>query len=165
MKNLTRAIANSYRPNNGNSVSQKRFGVSAVLLTLAIVTTGLGSKSFAAEPSEPLEKLVSELADKPEQHTAIAHYYQEKAAAARKEAAEHKRMGNMPIGHSQSALAQKDWRTHCEKLSASLEATAKEYDALAKLHEGDASKGKSEMPQQHMMMHQSGDAQHEGHSK
>lgn len=106
---------------------------SALILNAAIVMP-----VFAEGTVTPIEKLVSELAEKPEHHAAISQYYKDKAAATRAEAAEHKKMATTPIGHSKSAMTQQNWETHCKKLSASLESLAKEYDELANFHYDEA---------------------------
>lgn len=105
------------------------------ILSALALSTAMALPAVAETAVTPIEKLVSELAEKPEHHAAIASYYKEKAATARTEAAEHKKMGSMAIGHSKSGMTQQNMRGHCEKISASLESLAKQYDELAKLHE------------------------------
>jgi len=105
-----------------------------VLLSVIAVTSTIAINAFSEPATDSIEKLVSEIADTPEQHIAIANYYKEKAAKAREEAAEHARMASKRIGHSKSALTQENWKNHCKKLSSTLEEAAKEYDALANMH-------------------------------
>lgn len=106
-----------------------------ILLPALLLNVAIAQPINAEGTVAPIEKLVSELAEKPEHHKAISNYYTEKAAAARAEAAEHQKMASMRIGHSKSAMTQQNWESHCKSLSSSLESVAKEYDALAKLHE------------------------------
>lgn len=108
----------------------KKYSIISALALSAIFALPVAAETAVT----PIEKLVSELAEKPEHHAAIASYYKEKAATARAEAAEHKKMGSMAIGHSKSGMTQQNMRGHCEKISASLDALAKEYDELAKFH-------------------------------
>jgi hypothetical protein len=91
--------------------------------------------AFGAEP-EPIESLVIKMASTPEQHRALADYYREKAADARKEAANHKAMAASYAGGKLAHRAQ--MQEHCNKIIASNEALAKEYDALAAMHDADA---------------------------
>lgn len=80
-----------------------------------------------------LEQILIESASTPKQHEALANYYKGKAAAERKEAAEHKKMGAAYGGTKMTAAAA--MREHCDKLAAAHESAAKEYDALAAEHE------------------------------
>lgn len=104
------------------------------LMSVLALGTTFSNNALSESVTTPLEKLVSELAEKPEQHAAIANYYKDKAAKAREEAAEHKKMASTRVGHSKSPLTQQNWENHCKKLSSTLEEAAKEYDELAKLH-------------------------------
>lgn len=113
----------------------KKYSLISALALSAILVLPVSAETAVT----PIEKLVSELAEKPEHHVAIANYYKDKAASARAESAQHKKMGSMAIGHSKSGMAQQNMRAHCEKISASLDALAKEYDDLAKFHQ-DAAK-------------------------
>lgn len=105
-----------------------------LILPVFALCASFATVGYSETAETSLEKLVSELADKPEQHDKVGQYYAEKAAKAREEAAEHKRMASMPIGHSKDGLRQLNWENHCKKLSTSLEEVAKEYDELARLH-------------------------------
>lgn len=98
----------------------------------------IATPTLAEELVTPIEKLVSEMAEKPEHHAAIADYYKEKAATARADAATHRKMAGMAVGHSKSPISQQNWRTHCEKLASSLEAAAKEFDTMASFHDASA---------------------------
>jgi hypothetical protein len=92
---------------------------------------------LAAE-AEPIESLIIKMASTPEQHRALAEYYRQKAAAARKEAANHTAMATSYAGGKLARRAQ--MQEHCNKIIASNEALAKEYDALAAMHDADAKK-------------------------
>ncbi len=64
--------------------------LSALVLSAALTFPVL---VVAAEPNPtPIEKLISEMADKPDQHHAIAQYYKDKIVAAKKDLAEHTNM-------------------------------------------------------------------------
>jgi hypothetical protein len=73
------------------------------------------------------------MADTPEEHAALARYYQAKAEEARAEMRRHERMGRVYVGGKspQRRLMQ----THCRNISKRYSDVAEEYEALAKLHE------------------------------
>lgn len=85
---------------------------------------------------QPIEKLVSELAEKPEQHAAVAKYYQEKAEEAKKEAAHHREMKKgYYTFNPKSPGAASSMQAHCDKLISAYETQVKEYEQLAAEHE------------------------------
>lgn len=89
-----------------------------------------------AEPLEtPIEKLISELAEKPEHHQAIAAYYHQKAEAAKKELAEHRAMRPSYKAFSKDKALTMSMTAHCDRLISASEAIVKEYESLAKEHE------------------------------
>jgi flagellar biosynthesis/type III secretory pathway protein FliH len=91
--------------------------------------------------STPIEKLISEIADKPEQHQAIANYYKEKIAEANKELAMHIKMRKAyEVGYVKNQDAVVSMRNHCDKLISNVESNIKEYEALVAKHEGIATK-------------------------
>jgi hypothetical protein len=103
---------------------------SLLLLTPAV-------PAFAAE-DESIESVLIKMATTPEQHRALADYYRGKAADARRDAANHKAMAASYAG---TKLAYRlDMQEHCNKIIANDEALAKEYDALAAMHDADAKK-------------------------
>jgi hypothetical protein len=84
----------------------------------------------AADPS--LEQVLIESASTPQQHAALANYYASKAAAARKEAEEHRAMGKAYGGVKASQAAM--MKDHCDKLASLYDDEAKQYDMLASMH-------------------------------
>jgi len=100
--------------------------VSAVL---AVLSGSLAPSAWAA-PS--LEQVLVEGASTPQQHAALATYYEEKAAAARKDAESHRAMSKSYTGVKMSQAA--TMKDHCDKLAAYADDQAKEYDALASAH-------------------------------
>lgn len=97
----------------------------------------------AQQPAEePIVKLLNDIADKPENHLAIAAYYRTLAGEALAEAEKHKAMRNTyrhnhqkfktGVGTGQSMAR------HCDRLIKLQEETATEYEDLAKLHEAEA---------------------------
>ena len=87
-----------------------------------------------------LEQLVIEMADTPADHAAIAKHYQALAAQARSEAARHESMSRSYAGRKLSESQR--MKEHCAKLAAENTAMAREYDALAQLHEAESKKTK-----------------------
>lgn len=90
---------------------------------------------IAADASTtPIEKLIAEMADKPEQHHAISQYYKDKAEAAKKELAQHQEMRKAYFGSGKNQTATDTMRKHCENLIKLNESLVKEYEALAVEH-------------------------------
>lgn len=85
-----------------------------------------------AQDATALEQALVESATTPQQHSALARYYEAKAADARKQADEHKAMGKSYGGTKfPEAVAM---REHCEKLASLYGEQAAQYDLLAKQH-------------------------------
>lgn len=107
---------------------------SAFVLSTALLLPVL---SMAADTiPTPIENLISEIADKPEQHQAIANYYKEKIVEAKKELATHTKMRKAyEVGYVKSQDAMAGMRKHCDKLISNAESTIKAYEALAAEHE------------------------------
>ncbi len=106
------------------------------LLAALLVLTPIAAAS-AAEV-EPVEALVVKLAQTPEQHRTVAEYYRQRAAAERQEASRHKAMG---VSYAGGKLAERQqMQMHCDKLAAGHEGLAKEYEALAAMHDAEAKK-------------------------
>ncbi len=102
-------------------------------LFLAVVLT-LPTFAVAATVETPIEKLISELADKPEQHQAVATYYREKAAAAKKDLAEHEAMKPAYKAFSKDTTSVK-MQSHCDRMIQADKTLIKEYESLAEMHE------------------------------
>jgi len=112
----------------------RRFVVALLLGALALAPSFAG----AQEDSGSLEQLLAGTAHTKAEHQALAKYYAEAAADARALASRHQAMGRAYLG-SKGANT-KTLQSHCQKITEQQEATAKEYDALAKLHEEEAKK-------------------------
>jgi len=108
--------------------------ISALLLAVAMTTS---FQLHAQTDETPIMELLSNMADKPEQHQAIADYYRKMADEARAEASLHKQMKDtyrhshaklkgLPAGHATEK--------HCMQIAAMQQSMAEEYDALAELH-------------------------------
>lgn len=98
---------------------------------------------YAQQPTEePIVKLLNDMADKPENHLAIAAYYRTLAGDALAEAEKHKAMRNTYRHDHQKfksgAATGQSMARHCDRLTKLQEETAAEYEALAKLHEAEA---------------------------
>lgn len=112
-------------------------------VTTLLLTTALTMPMFvhAATPDADIVKLVSELADKPEQHQAVAKYYKEQAAKAKAEAEHHRAMKKAYVSNAKAAPgASATMNTMCDDLIASAETAAKAYSGLASEHEKEAKK-------------------------
>jgi hypothetical protein len=109
--------------------------VVALLLGALALAPGF---ALAQEDSGSLEELVVETADTKTEHQALAKYYGEKAAEARKLGHRHQSMGRAYLGGK--GMNKQAFTSHCKRISEQQEAMAKEYDALAKLHEEEAKK-------------------------
>lgn len=111
------------------------FIVSASLLASPVMV-------MAADATQtPIEKLISEMADKPEQHQAISQYYKDKAETAKKELAQHQQMRKAYlVGYGKNQFASDSMRKHCDNLVKLDEALIKEYEAMATEHDATSAK-------------------------
>lgn len=109
-------------------------------LLLGALSLYLSPAMAAADEDHAIEHLVIETANTPAQHTALAKHYRAKAEDARAEARSHEEMAKVyGLGpHKGTEVGQ--MQRHCKKLSELSNATAAEYDALAKEHEAAAKK-------------------------
>ena len=80
-----------------------------------------------------IEELAVQLATTPSQHAVVADYYRSQAAVARAEGERHRSMRRAYT--TGNLRAKKQLQEHCGKLVASSEATALQYDQLAKAHD------------------------------
>jgi hypothetical protein len=110
----------------------RRFVVALLLGALALAPSFAG----AQEDSGSLEQLLAGTAHTKAEHQALAKYYAEAAADARALASRHQAMGRAYLG-SKSGNKQA-FTDHCKKIAGQQEAMAKEFDALAKMHEDEA---------------------------
>jgi hypothetical protein len=110
------------------------WGKFAAAVMLAAVTL-LFSQARAAEDVDIFQKLQS--AKTAADHEAIAKYYEDQAAAAKKKAAEHQRMGESyrgmgtATGKTSGVSAMPE---HCASLTKSFNQEAAQYEAMAKVH-------------------------------
>ncbi len=108
--------------------------VSAVL-AIAVLFLGVAllapSNRLTAEEHMDMEKMIS-TAKTAADHEAIAAQYDREAAAARAEAAGHRRMAESYKKVGGAVIAKLHLDAHCEKLAKSYDEAAMEYDALAK---------------------------------
>lgn len=111
--------------------------VSSLLLGAAI---SIPVYAHADNNDEQTLKLMSEFADKPEQHQALAKYYKDESEKAKKKLELHRQMSKNYMGYAKSPGAPNALKSHCEKLIKADEATIHEYDALAAEHEAGAKK-------------------------
>lgn len=95
----------------------------------------------ADDNSTHIEKLISEFADKPEQHQAITDYYQDKIAEAKKDLAMHSKMRKAyEVGFVKDRGVRTNMSKHCDKLISNAESNIKVYEAMAAEHEAMATK-------------------------
>ncbi len=101
----------------------------SILRTIAFgaaLALGASATAIAAD----VDPAAIEAASTPAQHQALATQYRDQAAEASQHAAHHKAMGQRYLGDKYKLYAE-----HCEKLEQLYSAQAKEYEALAALHE------------------------------
>src|SRR5512145_1157308 len=115
----------------------RRFVVVAALLGALALAPGVAG---AQEEGGALEELVVEMAHTKAEHQALAKYYTEKATDARKLASRHQSMGRAYLGGK--GMNKQALTSHCKRIAEQQEAMAKEFDALAKLHEEEAKTAK-----------------------
>jgi hypothetical protein len=105
----------------------------AVAALLTVLPVGTSRATDAG-----LEQLIPQMATTPAQHKAVASYYRSEAAAASAEAERHREMGRT---YSQgNYTSKKKMQEHCERLSATYDTLAKQYQDLAVEHEEMATK-------------------------
>jgi len=104
--------------------------IGIVASVLAMVALGYLPFSSAQE-GKSIEQMITE-AKTPADHDAIAAYYDKEAQEAHKKHAEHQKMKewykNTPM------MSKGGFSTHCDSLISLDDKTAKQYEALAKLH-------------------------------
>jgi hypothetical protein len=106
-----------------------RIVVALLLGALALGPAWVGAQEQGSEAAV-------ETAQTKADHQALAKEYTEKAAEARKMAARHQAMGRSYMGGR--STNKEAFSSHCKLISAKNEELAKEYDALAKMHEEEA---------------------------
>jgi hypothetical protein len=103
--------------------------IQAVLVSLALTAAPL--VALAAD-SPSLEQVLIDSASTPQQHAALAHYYEDKAGEARKQAEHHRAMGKAYGGGKMSQMAA--MKDHCDKLAKLSDDEAKAFDEMARAH-------------------------------
>jgi len=111
-----------------------------ILAAALAVSFQTQAETQAAE--EPILELLSRMADKPEDHKAIADYYRKMASKAREEAGLHEKMkgkySRHDHGQTKGAATGLSNQKHCDRVIKLQQSVAEEYDALAVLHEKSA---------------------------
>lgn len=113
----------------------------AVLLGAWALLPGVAS---ADEADHSLEELVVEMAHTPQQHTALARHYREKAAEAREEVKLHEKMASSysggPPGKMTGGRMQRRQKMgrHCKSIADKYAEMATDYEELARLHDEEA---------------------------
>jgi hypothetical protein len=116
----------------------------AIYALFILVTAVVVSIQTQAQPQvteTPILELLNNMADKPEDHKAIADYYRKMAAQAKEEAGLHEKMKvkyNHDHGKMKGMAASGNTKKHCERIIKLQQSVAEEYEALAKLHEKSA---------------------------
>lgn len=95
----------------------------------ACVNGVVASAGYAADGA--LEQVLIESATTPQQHEALAKYYDAKAAAARAEAANHRSIAKAYAGGKFAQVAA--MKEHCEKLAALYDQQAEQFAMLASM--------------------------------
>ncbi|MGE0823490.1 MAG: hypothetical protein AB7G75_24365 [Candidatus Binatia bacterium] len=103
----------------------------AVVFALIIVGAVGYTPVGAAEEGKNIDQMIAE-AKTPADHEAIAAYYEKQAQKAHQKHAKHEKMKERY--EKNPALNKSGFSTHCDLIAANYDKTAKEYEALAKLH-------------------------------
>ena len=123
---------------------RSKIGAALLLGGLALAP----GSALAAGEKGSLEQVVVQMANTPAEHAALASYYRSKATEARAEAREHDAMAHTYVGSGEykttwgTVQERQKMADHCKRLSQQSEATAQDYEALAKLHDEEAKKAK-----------------------
>jgi len=111
---------------------------SALALMVAAMVLGASPPAQAGEGEGNLVELLVESADTPQEHQALAAYFRDLAGQRRAEAARHRSMAKHYGGQKETTRRQ--GMEHCDRLVGLNEDEAAQYEALAKLHESQASR-------------------------
>ena len=109
---------------------------SALALMAAAMLLAVSPLVQAGEGEGNLVELLVESADTPQEHKALAAYFHDLAENRRAEAARHRSMAKYYGGQKETARQQ--GKEHCDRLVRLNEDEAAQYEALAKLHESQA---------------------------
>ncbi|MDA1372690.1 MAG: hypothetical protein O2971_18300 [Proteobacteria bacterium] len=118
----------------------KVFTATRIIILGAIFSAGVSV--LAQSDDAAIMQLISELANKPENHQSIAAYYKTKAEEARTIAGMHTEMKISYHDHRSGRLSGLAAASvaHCNRLIELNNSAAGEYEALAALHEGEAAR-------------------------
>jgi len=100
-----------------------------IALAAVLAAGNLATPALAEDAA--IVRLLAESADTPQEHAALADYYDGKAAAARKQANHHRSMGKAYSGGKHFDVVK--MKEHCEKLAALYESQATEFAELARM--------------------------------
>lgn len=105
----------------------------SIAIVMMMVSTGtFGYLSVGtAEEGKNIEQMIT-TAKTTADHEAIAAYYEKEAQATHAKHAEHQKMGEW---YKKNPTVNKSgFSTHCDLIASNYDKSAKEYEALAKLH-------------------------------
>lgn len=109
-----------------------------LLITTTVLVISFQSQAQPYVTEEPIMELLSGMADKPEDHKAIANYYRNLASEAMAEASLHEKMKEK-YRHNHDLMKGRSFgkttQRHCNRIIKLQESVVKEYNALAELHE------------------------------
>jgi hypothetical protein len=109
----------------------RHFVVALLLGALALAPAVAG-----AQDDKSLEQLVVEMAHTRAEHEALASYFDQEAADARKLANRHRAMGRAYLGGK--GMNKQAFTSHCNRIAEQQETIAKEYEAMAQMHRDEA---------------------------
>jgi hypothetical protein len=121
----------------------RTLSASLLVVLVAIIGAG-GAQALDADDLPSAVENAKTAAD----HEAIAAFYEGEAKEARAQAEQHRAMGStykkhqqhsMPAGKGVPSTLNKTMPPHCDQLTATYEAAAKEYEAMAAAHREEAS--------------------------
>jgi len=115
----------------------------SLLISLPALSMAEPVTSNAAQPD--IEKLITELPTKPENHQIIAAYYKAEAEVAKKQMERHQSLKKSYINITKnltnapgSLNKYSGMQRHCDRLIGTYETAASEYEQMAKEHETEA---------------------------
>lgn len=104
-------------------------------ITIVVALMILGALGYSpvsgVEEGKNVEQMIAD-AKTPVDHEAIAAYYDKEAKDAHAKHTEHQKMEE--FYKKNPALNKSGFSTHCDIIASNYDKTAKEYEALAKLH-------------------------------
>jgi len=115
--------------------------LTTITLAVALLTLSMFGHLpvSSAEEGTDIEQLIT-TAKTPADHEAIAAYYDKEAKEAHEKHAKHQKMEE--FYKKNAALNKSGFGAHCDIIAANFDKTAKEYEALAKLHRDMATSAK-----------------------